>query len=349
MRDGSILAFSLDSDMNTKEWLSALRTDVGLDPLTQHNSDIFNAYLLPSSNLNDFGECLLQVTDSHIRLLRFDNINEEIASWPLIALRRYGRDESKFTFECGRKCDTGEGIFVFNTMVGNDIYASVHSATQAIAATYRLWNSAQAQEEQRGDQTHAPPLEQRSVSSPTMLVSPLVRSPSDGSDISGRAPYPLPRPTPAEVGKVYSSVRSTTRQLPPVPDSVAEEYQGLAQDESGGPSYTSPGRPQAVGRSGTMLTSPEATGLSGTMPTRPGANGYPRPVPNSPGANGYQGGATLSPATSAYERSTMPLPALPGTLPATPAGAQPLEEIYEENGLPVEFRKFLAVRKDAPL
>ena len=44
----------------------------------------------------------------------------------------------------------------------------------------------QAQEEQRGDQTHAPPLEQRSVSSPTMLVSPLVRSPSDGSDISGR-------------------------------------------------------------------------------------------------------------------------------------------------------------------
>ena len=64
--------------------------------------DIFNAYLLPSSNLNDFGECLLQVTDSHIRLLRFDNINEEIASWPLIALRRYGRDESKFTFECGR-------------------------------------------------------------------------------------------------------------------------------------------------------------------------------------------------------------------------------------------------------
>ena len=59
-------------------------------------------YLLPSSILNDFGECLLQVTEDHIRLLRLADISQEIAAWPLISLRKYGRDETKFTFECGR-------------------------------------------------------------------------------------------------------------------------------------------------------------------------------------------------------------------------------------------------------
>ena len=65
-------------------------------------ADIFNVYLLPSSSLSVFGECLLQVTEDQLRLLHLDSAHTEIASWPLIALRRFGKDESKFTFECGR-------------------------------------------------------------------------------------------------------------------------------------------------------------------------------------------------------------------------------------------------------
>ena len=38
----------------------------------------------------------------------------------------------------GRHCDTGEGLFVFNTKQGDKIYESILSATQILAATFRV-------------------------------------------------------------------------------------------------------------------------------------------------------------------------------------------------------------------
>eukprot|EP00118_Oscarella_pearsei_P004888 m.21709 g.21709 ORF g.21709 m.21709 type:complete len:700 (+) comp28205_c0_seq1:32-2131(+) len=86
-----------------------------------------------SSNLRLVGEYFLAISSLNITLVNV--ISQEILCvWPLKYLRRYGRDYTKFTFEAGRKCETGPGVFYFGTQLGNEIFHQVHNNVKEIGS-----------------------------------------------------------------------------------------------------------------------------------------------------------------------------------------------------------------------
>lgn len=53
--------------------------------------------------------------------------NKAPLSWPLGSLRRYGFDANFFTFESGRRCETGEGIFSFKCQRADVLFNTLQS------------------------------------------------------------------------------------------------------------------------------------------------------------------------------------------------------------------------------
>lgn len=56
------------------------------------------------------GEANLEVTEASLVLHQRGRIS---LTWPLKCLRRYGAEGNVFSFESGRKCTTGAGIYAF--------------------------------------------------------------------------------------------------------------------------------------------------------------------------------------------------------------------------------------------
>ncbi|NXJ99785.1 DOK1 protein, partial [Corythaixoides concolor] len=61
-------------------------------------------------------------------VLKDPRINEILYVWPYRLLRRYGRDKVMFSFEAGRRCDSGPGNFTFETKQGNEIFRLVEAS-----------------------------------------------------------------------------------------------------------------------------------------------------------------------------------------------------------------------------
>ncbi|XP_067851968.1 docking protein 3-like [Heptranchias perlo] len=55
-----------------------------------------------------------------------------VYKWPYQYLRRYGNDQTTFTFEAGRRCDSGEGIFTFNTKEVGEVFHFIDTAVKEL-------------------------------------------------------------------------------------------------------------------------------------------------------------------------------------------------------------------------
>uniref|UniRef100_A0A8C9EIC0 Docking protein 1 n=1 Tax=Pavo cristatus TaxID=9049 RepID=A0A8C9EIC0_PAVCR len=61
-------------------------------------------------------------------ILKDPRTSEILYVWPYRLLRRYGRDKVMFSFEAGRRCDSGPGNFTFETKQGNEIFRLVEAS-----------------------------------------------------------------------------------------------------------------------------------------------------------------------------------------------------------------------------
>ncbi|XP_054466816.1 docking protein 2 isoform X2 [Anoplopoma fimbria] len=83
-----------------------------------------------------------------------------VFSWPYKYLRRFGRDKSTFSFEAGRRCDSGEGSFEFDTKQGNFVFQAVEAAInrQRISFPQRQTSSGAQTSPETPQDKNLPPL-----------------------------------------------------------------------------------------------------------------------------------------------------------------------------------------------
>lgn len=81
-------------------------------------------------NVDDDGNpqwsAIIEITPSDLILHRRD----KDTVWPLQCLRRYGHDSGVFTFEAGRRCATGEGIYAFRCNRADDLFHKLQGHIQ---------------------------------------------------------------------------------------------------------------------------------------------------------------------------------------------------------------------------
>ncbi|KAK2842857.1 hypothetical protein Q5P01_013057 [Channa striata] len=160
---------------------------------------------------NELGSGVMELTDSELVLHthRRDDVR-----WPYLCLRRYGYDSNLFSFESGRRCQTGQGIFAFKCPRAEEIFNMLqevmHSHSISVVEEAVLEPNHQAPPTPAGIKLDGNSAEEESTH-PLLVADEVVHTYVNTTGLLEDQPSPLTVTTPLE------SPTSPQSQCPPTP------------------------------------------------------------------------------------------------------------------------------------
>ncbi|XP_075456388.1 fibroblast growth factor receptor substrate 2 isoform X1 [Ascaphus truei] len=76
---------------------------------------------------NELGSGVMELTETELILY---TRKRDSVKWPYLCLRRYGYDSNLFSFESGRRCQTGQGIFAFKCARAEELFNMLQEIMQ---------------------------------------------------------------------------------------------------------------------------------------------------------------------------------------------------------------------------
>ncbi|XP_071314545.1 docking protein 3 [Trachinotus anak] len=107
--------------MEDNDIYSSWKTDLTLPP-NRYQVTIYSTEA--STRCKLAGEYLVSPDEEALILLNC-NTGHTIFRWPYRLLRKFGQVEGGFSFEAGRRCQSGEGVFILLTRHGSQIFQSI--------------------------------------------------------------------------------------------------------------------------------------------------------------------------------------------------------------------------------
>ncbi|KAJ9578838.1 hypothetical protein L9F63_004942 [Diploptera punctata] len=139
--------FASLTEKEMSDWISAFQSIAFKDDCSRHTIEedndlycssgegVFTVNLVPSEASTrcklEPGPYTLVVASAAIQLRNSQN-HHLLFTWPYRYIRRYGYREGKFTFEAGRKCDTGEGVFHLEHSNQQEIFRCLSSKMKSM-------------------------------------------------------------------------------------------------------------------------------------------------------------------------------------------------------------------------
>jgi len=139
--------FASLSEKEMSDWIAAFQSVVFKDDCSRHTIEedndlycssgegVFTVNLVPSEASTrcklEPGPYTLVVASAAIQLCDAQE-HRLLFTWPYRYIRRYGYRQGKFTFEAGRKCDTGEGVFHLEHSNQQEIFRCLSSKMKSM-------------------------------------------------------------------------------------------------------------------------------------------------------------------------------------------------------------------------
>ncbi|CAJ0963969.1 unnamed protein product [Ranitomeya imitator] len=102
-------------------WEAAAAVETDSQKIIQPSSK--KLYISSVTNVDDegteLGSGIMELTQTELVL---HTRKRDAVRWPYLCLRRYGYDSNLFSFESGRRCQTGQGIFAFKCSRAEEIF-----------------------------------------------------------------------------------------------------------------------------------------------------------------------------------------------------------------------------------